>query len=67
MNMQLKEIKLSNRTRRDLNEIKLAWAEFHRSLRTPWTYIPGLVAAAIVAVLMVLPFVLDDLETGWIK
>lgn len=47
---------ISTKTQRDIEEIKAVWADFKHDLRTPWTYIPGIVMAAIVAFFLILPW-----------
>lgn len=51
---------LAKWARRDLETLRDSWSEFVASLNTPWTYIPGLIAAIVVAVMMALPILTDQ-------
>ena len=57
--------RFSKATQRDIETIKEAAGDFIRSLRTPWTYIPGLVAAVLTAFFMLLPFLVEPSELPW--
>lgn len=52
--------RFSKSTQADIEEIKAAWREFVRDLRTPWTFIPGIIAAIATALLFALPWLMVD-------
>ena len=56
--------RISETTKRDLEEIKAAWREFNASLRNPWTYV-GVVLAILVASFWASLWLFEPSELPW--
>lgn len=60
-----KALKFSKATQRDIESIVEAWEEFVADLRRPWTFVPGLVAVAFLAGLLLVCLLFDASELPW--